>query len=325
VADRELTPETSAATGERGCCAPSRAVSSLPSSPEAMPGKGAQRSTEGMVKLTGRAFVMGSDDAFAYPDDGEDPREVEVDPFWIDACAVSNRRFGEFVGATGYVSEAERFGWSFVFGGLLPDDFPPTRGVAAAPWWRQVEGADWRHPEGPQSEIEARLDHPVLHISFSDALAYCGWSGKRLPTEAEWEFAARGGLESKVFPWGDELLPANEHRMNVWQGTFPSENTGHDGFIGTCPVDTFEPNNYGLYNMTGNVWEWIADWFDPSFRLRDRRRNPLGPVEGTTKVQKGGSYLCHDSYCRRYRVAARQGNTPDSSAGNVGFRCALTA
>jgi formylglycine-generating enzyme len=322
VADRELTSETSAATGERGCCAPARAGSGALSSAETMPRTDGQRSTEGMVKLAGGAFVMGSDDAFAYPQDGEDPREVEVDPFWIDACAVSNGRFDEFVGATGYVSEAERFGWSFVFGGLLPDDFPPTRGVAAAPWWRQVEGADWRHPEGPRSEIEARLDHPVLHVSFNDALAYCSWSGKRLPTEAEWELAARGGLETKVFPWGDELEPGNEHRMNVWQGTFPSENAGDDGYIGTCPVDAFEPNGYGLYNVTGNVWEWIADWFDPRFRLRDRRHNPLGPPEGTSKLQKGGSYLCHASYCRRYRIAARQGNTPDSSAGNVGFRCA---
>ena len=144
-------------------------------------------------------------------------------------------------------------------------------------------------------------------------------------TEAEWEFAARGGLEGKAFPWGDEREPGGEHRMNVWQGTFPSKNTEADGYYGTCPVDAFPPNGYGLHNATGNVWEWAADWFDPRFRARDRDHDPRGPASGTLKLQKGGSYLCHDSYCRRYRVAARQSNTPDSSAGNVGFRCARDA
>jgi formylglycine-generating enzyme required for sulfatase activity len=259
-----------------------------------------------MVTLDGGVFRMGSDDRFAYPDDGETPREVSVSPFAIDACAVSNSAFAAFVDATGYVTEAEHFGWSFVFGGLLPDDFPPTRGAAAAPWWRQVYEADWRRPEGPQSGITERGDHPAVHLSFNDALAYSAWTGKRLPTEAEWEFAARGGLAQKAFPWGDELEPDGEHRMNVWQGSFPNANTVDDGWYGTCPVDAFPPNGYGLHNVTGNVWEWTADWFDP-----------------THKVQKGGSYLCHASYCRRYRVAARQGNEPDSSAGNLGFRCAV--
>jgi formylglycine-generating enzyme required for sulfatase activity len=266
-----------------------------------------------MVSLPGGSFVMGSDDRFAYPNDGETPCEVEVGPFAIDACAVSNADFAEFAGATGYVTEAERFGWSFVFGGLLPDDFPPTRAVAAAPWWRQVFGADWQHPEGPQSDIEDRADHPCVQVSFNDALAYCDWAGKRLPTEAEWEFAARGGLVRAAFPWGDELVPAGEHRMNVWQGSFPNDNTLGDGYFGTCPVNAFPANGYGLHNVTGNVWEWTADWFHSA--LRD-------PPGGTHKVQKGGSYLCHASYCRRYRVAGRQGNEPDSSAGNLGFRCA---
>jgi formylglycine-generating enzyme required for sulfatase activity len=259
----------------------------------------------GMVQLPGGTFRMGSDDRFAYPDDRETPREVTVGTFAIDACAVSNAAFGEFVAATGYVTEAERFAWSFVFGGLLPEDFPPTRGAAAAPWWRQVYEADWRRPEGPQSDIAGRGNHPVVHVSWGDALAYCGWAGKRLPTEAEWEFAARGGLAAKAFPWGDEREPDGEHRMNVWQGSFPNYNTLDDGYFGTCPVDAFPPNAYGLHNVTGNVWEWTADSFD-----------------ATHRVQKGGSYLCHESYCRRYRVAARQGNEPDSSAGNLGFRCA---
>jgi sulfatase modifying factor 1 len=228
----------------------------------------------------------------------------------------------EFVAASEYVTEAETFGWSFVFGGQLPEDFPPTRAVAAAPWWRQVYEADWRHPEGPSSDISERLDHPVVHVSFNDALSYSRWAGKRLPTEAEWEFAARGGLNRAAFPWGDELEPSGEHRMNIWQGQFPNTNTLEDGYYGTCPVDAFPPNGYGLYNVTGNVWEWTADWFHASYRDHDRPADPTGPPTGTHRVQKGGSHLCHASYCRRYRVAARQGNEPDSAAGNLGFRCA---
>jgi sulfatase modifying factor 1 len=278
-----------------------------------------------MVSLPGGGFVIGSEDRFAYPDDGETPQQIEISPFLIDTCAVSNTEFTDFVAATDYVTEAERFGWSFVFGGLLPDDFPATRAVAAAPWWRQVYEADWRHPEGPPSDISERADHPVVHISFNDALNYCAWAGKRLATEAEWEFAARGGLSQAAFPWGDELEPSGEHRMNVWQGQFPNQNTLDDGYYGICPVDAFKPNGYGLYNVTGNVWEWTADWFHAAFRDRDRRTDPTGPPTGTHKVQKGGSHLCHASYCRRYRVAARQGNEPDSSAGNLGFRCAADA
>jgi formylglycine-generating enzyme required for sulfatase activity len=275
-----------------------------------------------MVWLPGGACVIGSHDPQAYPEDGETPREVEVSAFWIDSCAVRNRDFDAFVSATDYVTEAERFGWSFVFGGLLPDDFPPTRAVAAAPWWRQVDEADWRHPEGPQSDVRQRLDHPVVHVSFNDALSYCAWASKRLPTEAEWELAARGGRVGANFPWGDELEPGGEQRMNVWQGRFPNHNTLADGYLGTCPVDAFAPNGYGLYNATGNVWEWTADWFDATYRTRDRRTDPVGPPTGTHRVQKGGSYLCHQSYCRRYRVSARQGNEPESSTGNLGFRCA---
>jgi sulfatase modifying factor 1 len=259
------------------------------------------------VSIDGGTFLMGSEDRFAYPDDGEGPvREVTVSAFQVDARAVSNARFAEFVKETGFLTDAERFGWSFVFAGLLPDDFPPTHGVAAAPWWRQVEGSNWRKPEGPQSNVDGRMDHPVVHVSWNDAQAYCAWAGKRLPSEAEWEYAARGGLEGSVFPWGDELEPGGEHRMNVWQGLFPSENTVADGYYGTCPVDEFPPNGHGLYNATGNVWEWCADRYSPDLPNRSTR---------------GGSYLCHHSYCLRYRVAARNSMEPDSSTGNTGFRC----
>ena len=265
---------------------------------------------------------MGTDDPHGFPADGEGPvREVILRPFSIGIHAVTNRRFAEFVDATGHLTEAERFGWSFVFGGLLPDEFPPTRGVARAPWWRQVHGASWLHPEGPHSTVADRLDHPVVHVSWRDPEAFCRWEGSRLPTEAEWEYAARGGLVQKRLPWGDELEPGGEHRMNVWQGTFPSHNTLEDHYLGTCPVDAFPPNGYGLHNMAGNVWEWCADWFDSSYARHGPRVDPTGPPRGDAKVIRGGSYLCHASYCNRYRVAARSSNTPEGSTGNMGFRC----
>jgi formylglycine-generating enzyme required for sulfatase activity len=260
-----------------------------------------------MVSLEEATFLMGAEGPDCVPGDGEGPvREVEVGAFAIDPCAVSNERFAVFVDATGHVTDAERYGWSFVFGGLLPDEFPDTRGAVQAPWWRQVYGASWRQPEGPHSSLEGRLDHPVVHVSWRDAQAFCRWSATRLPSEAEWEYAARGGLVGQRFPWGDEREPGGEHRMNVWQGTFPAENTLDDGFLGTCPVDAFPANGYGLHNTSGNVWEWCADPWD----------------DQGAKVTRGGSYLCHDSYCNRYRVAARSSNTADTSTGNTGFRCA---
>jgi formylglycine-generating enzyme required for sulfatase activity len=238
---------------------------------------------------------------------------------------VTNAQFADFVAATGYVTDAERWGWAFVFGGLLPDDFPPTRAVASAPWWRQVHGADWAHPEGPQSDTRGREDHPVVQVSWNDAVAYCGWAGLRLPTEAEWEYAARGGLAGHHFPWGDELEPNGEHRMNVFQGTFPGDNRGDDGYLGTAPVAAFPPNGFGLHNVTGNVWEWCADWFAADAYRHHGAANPTGPASGTRRVMRGGSYLCHASYCHRYRVDARSANEPDAGTGNLGFRPAADA
>src|SRR4051794_469456 len=249
---------------------------------------------------------MGTDGTYGYGEDGEGPaHEVALAPFSIGRHAVTNAEFAAFAEATGHRTEAESFGWSFVFAGLLPADFPPTRGVAGAPWWRQVEGADWAHPEGPQSEVGDRADHPVVHVSWNDASTFCAWAGARLPTEAEWEFAARGGRAGSRFPWGDELEPGGEHRMNVFQGSFPLNNTLEDGYAGTAPVGAFAPNGFGLDQMTGNVWEWAADWFDPGYYRVSPRQNPPGPAAGTAKVMRGGSYLCHASYCNRYRVDAR--------------------
>ncbi|HUG64396.1 MAG TPA: formylglycine-generating enzyme family protein [Gaiellaceae bacterium] len=292
----------------RGCCSPSRGGAGQAAPPVAT---GDVSGTDGMVMISAGSFWMGSEDAFGYPEDGEGPlREVELGSYSIDACAVTNLEFGRSVEDTNYVTEAERFGWSFVFAGLLPDDFLPTQAVARAPWWRKVEGSNWPNPEGPSSTVVGREEHPVVHVSWNDAGAYASWAGKRLPREAEWERAARGGLESNVYPWGNELEPGGVHRMNVWQGSFPDSNSRADGYVGTAPVRSFPPNGLGLYETTGNVWEWTADPFDGA---------------GVSRVQKGGSYLCHHSYCRRYRVAARQSSTPDSSTGNVGFRCARDA
>jgi formylglycine-generating enzyme len=266
---------------------------------------------------------MGTDGTYGYAEDGEGPgHEVDLGPFSIGRYAVTNAEFAAFVDATGHCTEAGAFGWSFVFAGLLPEEFPSTRGVSSAPWWRQVEGADWAHPEGPQSAIEDRADHPVVHVSWNDAVAFCAWADARLPTEAEWEYAARGGRVRCRFPWGDELEPGGEHRMNVFQGVFPADNSLEDGYAGTAPVGAFAPNGYGLHQVTGNVWEWTADWFDRAYYAVSPRRDPQGPPAGAARVMRGGSYLCHASYCNRYRVDARSSSTPDSTTGNLGFRVA---
>ncbi len=287
----------------------------------------ASGSVEGMARLEGGKFLMGNEDEEAWVADGEGPvREVELRPFYLATTAVTNAQYGDFVRATGYRTEAERFGWSYVhksqLAGHLLRRLGEARSVAGLQWWYAVEGACWRKPEGPGSNILKRQEHPVIHVSWNDAMAYARWAGLRLPTEAEWEYAARGGLAQKKYPWGDELTPEGKHRCNIWQGRFPELDTGEDGFKGTAPVRSFKPNGYGLYNVSGNVWEWCGDWFSPTWHRMGSRVNPAGPEQGTHKVMKGGSYLCHRSYCNRYRVGARTANTPDTSTGNCGFRCA---
>jgi formylglycine-generating enzyme required for sulfatase activity len=249
-------------------------------------------------------------------------RLVKVSPFAIACHAVSNLQFGDFVRATGYTTDAERYGWSFVFEALLSDDVKLGIGSRAAetPWWLPVPHAYWAQPEGPQSTVLDRLDHPVVHVSWNDAKAYCRWSGTRLPTEAEWEMAARGGLEQATYPWGNELTPDGEHRCNIWQGNFPDSNTVEDGYLGTAPVHVFRPNGFGLHNVAGNVWEWCEDVFSPRYHQVTAGTDPLYREPGPNHSLRGGSFLCHASYCNRYRVAARSSNTPDSSASNIGFR-----
>ncbi|MGN8648089.1 formylglycine-generating enzyme family protein [Gracilibacillus sp. HCP3S3_G5_1] len=277
-------------------------------------------SKDDMVLLEGGEYLMGTDDAEGFKTDGEGPvQKVKVDPFYIDIHTVTNQQFKEFVEDTGYKTEAEQYGWSFVFYQFVPEDFPgKLQQVPQTPWWFATEQSYWYQPEGIGSTIEDRMDHPVIHVSWNDAVAYCKWAGKRLPTEKEWEYAARGGLEQKKFPWGDELTPNGEHYCNIWQGEFPRHNTKEDGYVGTAPAKSFPTNGYGLYNVSGNVWEWCADTFDINRNGKIDQEKVNGNI---SKVMRGGSYLCHRSYCNRYRVAARSSNTVDSSSGNIGFRC----
>jgi formylglycine-generating enzyme required for sulfatase activity len=282
-----------------------------------------------MQLIPGGPFQMGSDRPEAWTADGEGPvRTISIAPFKIDLLAVTNLRFARFVDDTGYATESERFGWSFVFQLHIPkkkrEELRKTRAVEGLDWWLAMPGADWIHPRGPESEITNELeDHPVVHISWNDAQAFCKWSGKRLPTEAEWECACRGGLEQKLYPWGNAYRKKNQPRCNIFEGEFPKKYNIRDPNRGTCQADAYEPNGFGLYNCVGNVWEWCLDWFSSDYHIKrpDIVDNPVGPPVGTKRIQRGGSHLCHDSYCNRYRTSARIGNTPDSAGGNVGFRC----
>ncbi len=305
----------------------------------------------GMVWIPGGEFTMGSNEPDAPP--AERPaHRVRVDGFWMDTAEVTNARFREFVAATGYATTAELpVDWEQLRMELPPgtpkppDDrlapgslvfFPPDRRVSVRDreaWWRWVAGANWRHPEGPGSSIEGKDQHPVVHVSWDDAVAYAKWAGKRLPTEAEWEFAARGGLEGRKYAWGDDFRPADKPLANTWQGHFPETNTLDDGFLRTSPVNVFPPNGYGLHDTIGNVWEWCADWYKPdAYRSSSGQEvavNPRGPSASfdpnepyqPKRSTRGGSFLCSPNYCSNYRPAARRGTAPDSGMSHLGFRC----
>jgi len=256
-----------------------------------------------MVFIQGGASQMGAADGMPY----ETPvHEVMVKSFWIDAHEVTVADFAKFIEATGYRTEAEKFGSSGVFNMKSGE-------------WEEVSGANWRHPDGPESRPSA--DEPVCQVSWNDAVAYANWAGKRLPTEAEWEYAARGGLIGKKYAWGDELRPNGKPVANWWQGHFPERDTGEDGYVGRAPVAKFPANGYGLYDTAGNVWEWCSDWFGELYYASSPRVNPLGPATGTERVIRGGSWMCSENYCTNYRVGARSHAAPDSGLDNLGFRC----
>jgi formylglycine-generating enzyme len=308
----------------------------------------------GMVWIPGGEFDMGSEATDARPDEAPVHR-VRVDGFWMDATEVTNAQFQAFVDATGYVTVAERPIDLDEIMSQLPPGTPPPPPEALAPgslvfhdtptpvstdnparWWSWVIGASWRHPEGPGSGIGDRMDHPVVQVAWEDAVAFAAWAGKRLPTEAEWEFAARGGLDDAAYPWGAEHPTEGASKANIWQGEFPHRNTMADGFSRTAPVKSFPPNAYGLYDMAGNVWEWCLDWYRHDYYRGQMANgvsvNPKGPVRSfdpaeptvPKRVQRGGSFLCHESYCASYRVAARMKTSPDTGLSHAGFRCVMT-
>jgi sulfatase modifying factor 1 len=276
-----------------------------------------------LVALPGGAFRMGSDASEGHAQDGEGPsREVRLSPFSIAATTVTNAEFARFVRATAYVTQAEAAGRSFVF--WLQVDASRRASLRRVPdglpWWLDVPDACWQRPQGPGSTIDDRGDHPVVHVSWHDAMAYCAWAGVRLPTEAEWEYAARGGLPGARYPWGDHFGDEGEGLCNTWRGEFPSHPRTPPA---TLPATSHAPNGHGLYNMAGNVWEWCADWFSPRYHAETASENPRGERVSGQRSMRGGSFLCHASYCNRYRVAGRHANTPSSSASHCGFRVAL--
>jgi formylglycine-generating enzyme len=308
----------------------------------------------GMVWVPGGEFLMGNADSATWPDE-QPAHKVFVDSFWMDETEVTNSQFAEFVNATGYVTTAERAPTAeellanlpvgtprpsadvLVAGSLVftpPEHSVPLNDVRS--WWTWTPGANWRHPEGPGSDLSGRSEHPVVHVSWDDAVRYAAWAGKRLPTEAEWEFAARGGLVAMPYVWGSDPVDPSRPQANLWTGEFPHKNTAADGFVRTAPVRSFAPNGYGLYDMAGNTWEWCSDWYDRDlYQSRTAAKitvNPQGPAESrdpkrpfmTQRSQRGGSFLCNDNYCSRYRPSARHGCTPDTGMSHVGFRCVMS-
>jgi formylglycine-generating enzyme required for sulfatase activity len=299
-----------------GCCPGPDAARAGPAAPALRTGG---RDVALIRDIPGGQAVIGTDRP-ELPPDGEGPaRRVTLRAFRMDAHQVTNARFAAFVAATGYRTEAERFGWSYVFHLFAGEASLAPEGT---PWWRRVDGAHWAAPEGPGSSIADRMDHPAVHIAWTDAVAFAAWAGGRLPSEAEWEHAAQGGLGAARYPWGEAEPTDSAIFCNIWQGEFPQRNTAADGFLGTAPVESFAPNGHGLFNMVGNAWEWCADPFRVrSVSLAAKRRNAAAASE-RERLMKGGSHLCHASYCWRYRIAARTGRSPDTSAGHMGFRLA---
>ncbi len=302
---------------------------------------------ERMVWIPGGTFFMGESHERSFGD-ARPVHEVELDAFWMDATEVTNAQFARFVAETGYVTTAEQKPTLKEIMAQLPPEAQPPSETDLVPgsaiftpppgpvsleephrWWRWQPGANWRHPEGPASDLIGRETHPVVHVSWEDAAAYARWAGKRLPTEAEWEYAARGGLDRKRYVWGDELKPDGKWQANIWQGRFPHENKTEDGFAGTAPVASFPPNGFGLYDVAGNVWEWCADWYRPDYYAISPKKNPPGPSSSfdpreptvPKRVQRGGSFLCSDLYCIRYLPGGRGNGEPNSAASHIGFRC----
>lgn len=310
----------------------------------------ADTAADGMRFIPGGTFMMGGDNSQASAD--EYPKhEVKVDPFWMDETEVTNAQFQKFVKATGYITTAEQKpDWEELKKTLPPGTPKPPDSVLVAAslvfrqtngpvdlnnyneWWSWMPGADWKHPEGPGSSIKGRENFPVVHVSWYDAMAYCKWAGKRLPTEAEWEFAARGGLQNNIYPWGNEHVNAGRPKTNSWEGKFPYYNENKDGFARVAPVRSFAPNGYGLYDMAGNVWEWCSDWYEANYYktvANTTNSNPKGPAKSfdpddpytPKRSLRGGSFLCNDGYCSGYRVARRMKSSPDSGFEHTGFRC----
>lgn len=328
---------------------PSEATSAPPASPALTSGTSQKSDTTGMALIPAGTLQMGGDNEQADPN--EYPKHpVKIDAFYLDKKEVTNQEFKAFVDETGYVTVAERaIDWEELKSTVPPGTpkppdsllqpgalvFQATNGPVpldnVGQWWQWTIGANWRHPEGPGSSIEDRMDHPVVQIAWEDAEAYAKWAGKRLPTEAEWEWAARGGKEAAIYPWGNEPVGEGAPKANYWEGFFPYENTEKDGYFLTAPVGSYEPNGYGLYDMAGNVWEWCSDWYDYDFYKKPASKkpnpesqqawNPTQPYQAE-KVLRGGSFLCNDSYCSGYRNARRMSSSPDTGLNHTGFRCA---
>jgi formylglycine-generating enzyme required for sulfatase activity len=308
------------------CCTPDgRGRGGAADRPPRAPDVAAPAAASELIAIGARSFIMGNDSADAVPGDGEGPaRRVTLGAYAIAPATVTNREFADFVRATRYVTDAEQAGSSFVFYLQAPAALRQSvrQVVRGLPWWLPVADACWQRPEGPGSHVHDRPDHPVVHVSWNDAQAYCDWTGLRLPSEAEWECAARGGLEGRRFAWGDDLRDASgTPRCNVWRGDFPA--TPADGWTpGPIAARNGEANGLGLFNCCGNVWEWCADWYSPAYHRETAADDPRFERPTGHRSMRGGSFLCDDSYCNRYRVAGRHGNTPDSAASNIGFRVA---